>query len=157
VVGVPGQPVPLQHLRHACCPLGGRHTLVLQPVRGVLGDRGVHDLGVGVLEDEAHAPPHLPHRGVGVESVDEHAARGRHHQAVEQPGERALPRAVGADDADPPLGQVQVDVAKHDAVAVDVPDPAQLDAAGRVGNGRGRLPPEPHRRAAARWGRSMTG
>ena len=68
-----------------------------------------------------------------------------HDQPVEQPGERALARAVGADDADPPLGQVQVEIGEHDPVAVDVPDAAQFDAAGRVRNGGGRLPPEPHR------------
>ena len=53
-----------------------------------------------------------------------------HDQAVEQPGERRLARAVGADDPDPLLAQLQVDVAEHlppgRAVAVDVADPVEL-------------------------------
>ena len=48
-------------------------------------------------------------------------------------------------------------IVAHDTIAVDVPDPAQFDAAGRVRHGGGRLPPESHRAATARCGRSITG
>ena len=70
MVGVPGQPVPLQHLGDPLGALGRRHALVLQAVGDVLRHGGVHDLRVGVLEDEAHAAAHLAHVRAGVEAVD---------------------------------------------------------------------------------------
>jgi hypothetical protein len=121
----------------------------------------VHDLGVGVLEDEPDPAAHRAHLRAGVQPVDQHLPVGGQHQAVEQPGEGALARPVGADHADARLGQLEVDALEHHPVAVPVPDPAQLDAATRVGDvvrcGRGTGTAEPHRVSAARRGRSMTG
>ena len=66
-----------------------------------------HDeLRVGVGE---HEPDPAAHRGPvprGVEPVHADGAGRRQDEAVEQPGERRLARAVGADDRDPALGEL---------------------------------------------------
>jgi hypothetical protein len=112
----------------------------------------VHDLGVRVLEHETDPAAHGAQVGAGVQAVDQHPARGGQHQAVEQPGQRALPRPVAADHPDPVLGQGQRQVAQHLPLAVGVADPAQLDPGPgqRRGHRGGRAPPSPagHRRAA---------
>jgi hypothetical protein len=163
VVRVPGQPVPLEHLGDAFGPFGRRHTLVLQAVAGVLGDRRVHDLRVGVLEDEAHPAAHRAHLRAGVEAVDEHAAGRRHDQPVEQPREGALARSVRSHDADAVLGQVQVQPVEDEPVAVglavDVAHAEEFDAARRVGGSRRSAPlaAQSHGVAGTRRGRSITG
>ena len=112
MVGVPGQAVADQHLLDLPARSSAGHAQVGQPELGVLGDGGVHDLRVGVLEHEADPPADLPQPGPGVQPVDQHGAGGGDDEAVEQPGEGALARAVGADHADAVLGEGEGEVAQ---------------------------------------------
>ena len=69
---------------------------------------GRHDqLGQRVGEDEADAPAHLPYRADRVPLVHRDGPAARHHESVEEPQQRGLAGAVGADDADPLLGEPQ--------------------------------------------------
>ena len=158
MVGVPGQPVPLQHLRHALRPLGGGTPWFSSPYATSSATVGCTICASGSWKTKP-TRRRTSRTCVRVSRPSTSTrARRRHDQTVEQPGERALARAVGADDADPPLGQAQVEAGEHRrgrrrgarprAARCRGPGPRPAS----VG-----LPPEPHRRAAARCGRSITG
>src|SRR5690606_16568881 len=87
-------------------PNASGHGLALQAALGqaepdFLSDRRKQYLMVGVLEDEADLPRE---RLAAIRSgppADQHPARIRQKQAVDQAQQRALARAVVADEADP--------------------------------------------------------
>ena len=73
----------------------------------VLASGGHDELGERIREDKAHAAADLPHGADGIGAVHPDRALARCHEPVEEPQERGLARAVGADDPDPPFREVQ--------------------------------------------------
>ena len=114
----------------------------------VLGDRRHHDLGVGVGEHEADPAAHRRALARGVQPVDEHPARGRHDEPVQQPREGRLAGAVRPHDADPPLGQLELDVPQRHPLAEPVRHPSTT-----ITRRPPRPTPAPPRRARPRPGR----
>ena len=105
------------------CDLGLGEALPPQPEGDVLGDRRHDDLGIGVGEAETDAAPDRTGLPGCIEAVDPDHSRRRDDESVEHPRECRLARPVGADDADPPLGEPEGYVAQH----------GPLDAGGGVG------------------------
>ncbi len=155
MVGVPGQAEPGQRREHPLGHLGAGQPVPAQPERDVLAHRRHHDLGVRV--GEAEPDPAAHRRAVAaVSRPSTVTARVGQHQAVDQPGEGRLARAVGADHPDPLLGQRQVDAGEHDPAGAAVAERVADRASSLIS---GTLPPPSPRpgRRRPRWPRARTG
>ena len=86
-----------------------------QPERHVLGHRRHHDLRVRVGEAEPDQPAHLLAVALGVVPVHGDGPAVGDDQPVQQSRERGLAGAVGTDDPDPVLAELDRDVVQDGA------------------------------------------
>ena len=111
--------------------LGLGQVVPPQPEGDVLGNGRHDDLGIGIGEAESDAAPDRTGVPGRVEAVDPDHPGGRDDEGVEHPGKGRLARPVGADDADPALGEPQGDLSQHDPLdaggGVGVPHGVELD------------------------------
>jgi len=116
-----------QQIVHARAHLVFRHVQVARTKGEVFLHRRHHDLVLRVLKHEADR--RARRRGVpaGGDTVDQYLAGSRDKQSVQHPRERALARAVVADDRDAPPGQPQVHPAQHGNPVEVMRNAAQLD------------------------------
>src|SRR6478735_6813698 len=105
-------------------PVGGDEPLGLVAVRApqrqgdVLAGGRHHELGGRVGEHEADPAAYLPALARHVEPVDHDAAGGGRHETVEEPGEGGLAGAVGSDERNSALGQLERGLVEDAALAV---------------------------------------
>jgi len=129
VLGVPVEAVAGQHIVDPCGDLGLRQPAPAQPEGDVLGHGRHHYLRVGVGEAESDPLANFASVPPGVEPVDPHAPRGRHHEPVEHAGEGRLAGPVRADDTDARLLEPNVEVEDNwvRPAGVGVRDAVELD------------------------------
>ncbi|CPO67370.1 Uncharacterised protein [Bordetella pertussis] len=98
---------PFERGGDARVALGRRQALLLQAECQVLAHDGKDNLVLWILEYETDPATHVLDLVARIQAVDQHPPGGRQGQAVDQPRQRALARAIGADHPHAAFGQAQ--------------------------------------------------